>query len=169
MRITAAYGRQAGDPGRGRQVAMLGGMAIPIQIVFDCADPGVVAQFWAEALGYELQGPPTPTAAWLAWQDEQGVPEERRNDASAIIDPDGNGPRIYFQRVPEPKTVKNRLHLDVNASGPAGTSAEERRARVDETVERLTALGATLVIARADYDEYYVTMLDPEGNEFDVQ
>ena len=48
------------------------------------------------------------------------VPEERWNDASAIIDPDGNGPRIYFQRVPEPKTVKNRLHLDVNAGGPQG-------------------------------------------------
>jgi Glyoxalase-like domain len=188
MRITAAYGRQTGDPRAGpRQrtrtsirrdwsgpgapgpVAMLSGMAIPIQVVFDCADPGVVAQFWAEALGYELQGPPMPTAAWLAWQDEQGVPEEHRNDASAIVDPDGSGPRIYFQRVPEPKTVKNRLHIDINASGPAGTSAEERRARVDETVEKLTALGATLVIARADYDEYYVTMLDPEGNEFDVQ
>ena len=148
---------------------MLGGMATPIQVVFDCADPAVVAQFWAEALGYELQGPPRPTAAWLAWQVEQGVAEEHRNDASAIIDPDGNGPRIYFQRVPEPKTVKNRLHIDINASGPAGTPPAERRARVDNTVERLTSLGATLVTARADYGEYYVTMLDPEGNEFDVQ
>jgi Glyoxalase-like domain len=148
---------------------MLSGMAIPIQVVFDCADPAVVAQFWAEALGYELQGPPEPTAAWQAWQDEQGVPEEHRNDASAIVDPDGDGPRIYFQRVPEPKTVKNRLHIDVNAGGTAGTPLPERRARVDATVARLTALGATLVTARDDYGEYYVTMLDPEGNEFDVQ
>ena len=99
-----------------------------------------------------------------------GVPEERWNDASAIIDPDGTGPRIYFQRVPEPKAVKNRLHLDVNAGGPPGTPPADRRARVDEMVERLAASGATLVTASTnEYDEYCVTMLDPEGNEFDVQ
>jgi len=99
-----------------------------------------------------------------------GVPEERWNDASAIIDPDGTGPRIYFQRVPEPKAVKNRLHLDVNAGGPPGTPPADRRARVDEVVERLAASGATLVAASTnEYDEYCVTMLDPEGNEFDVQ
>ena len=76
-------------------------MAIPIQVVFDCADPPVVARFWADALGYQLQGPPEPSAAWLAFQDEHGIPEERWNDASAIIDPDGTAPRIYFQRVPD--------------------------------------------------------------------
>src|SRR5215475_4464449 len=79
------------------------------------------------------------------------------------------GPRIYFQRVPEPKAVKNRLHLDVNAGGPPGTPPSDRRKRVDETVERLAASGATLVTASTEYDEYCVTMLDPEGNEFDVQ
>jgi hypothetical protein len=147
----------------------LNGMAVPIQVVFDCADPPVVAQFWADALGYQLQGPPEPTAAWRAWEVEHGVPEERWNDASAIIDPDGRGPRIYFQRVPEPKAVKNRLHLDVNAGGPPGTPPSDRRVRVDEMVERLAASGATLVTASTEYDEYCVTMLDPEGNEFDVQ
>jgi Glyoxalase-like domain len=108
------------------------GMAIPIQVVFDCADPPVVARFWAEALGYQLQGPPEPTAAWQAFQAEHGIPEEHWNDASAIFDPDGSGPRIYFQRVPEPKAVKNRLHLDVNAGGrparrqPSGAHALTR-------------------------------------------
>ena len=84
-------------------------MAIPIQVVFDCANPSIVARFWADALGYRLQGPPEPDAEWQAWLVEHGVPEEQWDDASAIIDPGGNGPRIYFQRVPEPKAVKNRL------------------------------------------------------------
>jgi len=132
------------------------GMAIPIQVVFDCANPAVVARFWAFALGYHLQGPPEPDAEWQAWLAEHSVPEEQWNDASAIIDPDGNGPRIYFQRVPEPKAVKNRLHLDINAGGQA--------------VETLATAGATLVSASTnEYGEYCVTMLDPEGNEFDVQ
>ena len=124
---------------------------------------------WADALGYQLQGPPSlPTHGRLG-QVEHGIPEEHWTDASAIIDPDSNGPRIYFQRVPEPKAVKNRLHLDVNAGGPPGTPPPDRRARVDKTVERLAASGATFVTARTDYGEYCVTMLDPEGNEFDVQ
>jgi hypothetical protein len=144
-------------------------MAISVQVVFDCADPSVVAKFWADALGYQLQGPPEPTKAWQDFIAEHGIPEEHWNDASAIIDPDGKGPRIYFQRVPESKAVKNRLHLDVNAGGPPGTPMPERRARVDEAVSRLTEAGATLVSASTQYGEYCATMLDPEGNEFDVQ
>ena len=79
------------------------GMAISVQVVFDCADPPVIVRFWADALGYQLQGPPGPTAAWRAWLIEHGVLQEHRDDTSAIIDPDGSGPRIYFQRVPEPR------------------------------------------------------------------
>jgi len=144
-------------------------MAVPIQVVFDCADPPVLARFWADALGYQLQGPPEPTESWRAWLLEHGIPEERWNDSSAIIDPGGNGPRIYFQRVPEPKAVKNRLHLDVNAGGPSGTPLPDRRERVDQAVKRLAASGATLVAATTLHGEYCATMLDPEGNEFDVQ
>ena len=148
----------------------LHGIAIPIHVVFDCADPPVVARFWADALDYQRQGPSEPTAAGQAWLVEHGVPDERWNDASAIIDPDGHGPRIYFQRVPEPEAVKNRLHLDMNAGGPPGMPPSDRRARVDEMVGRLAASGAALVTASTnEYDEYCVTMLDPEGNEFDVQ
>ena len=69
-------------------------MALPIQLVFDCAEPPRMARFWADALGYRLQGPPEPSAAWLAFQAEHGIPEERREDASAIVDPAGVGPRI---------------------------------------------------------------------------
>ena len=49
-------------------------MAMPIQVVFDCADPAAVARFWADALGYQLQGPPEPTAQWRDWLVDHGVP-----------------------------------------------------------------------------------------------
>jgi hypothetical protein len=144
-------------------------MATSVQVVFDCADPPVLASFWAKALGYQLQGPPEPTAAWEDWLREHEIPEERRGDASAITDPQERGPRIYFQRVPEPKTVKNRVHLDLNVSGGAGVPLIQRRTKVDSEAERLAAAGATFVRAQTRHGEYHITMLDPEGNEFDVQ
>jgi Glyoxalase-like domain len=112
-------------------------MAIPVQVVFDCADPPVIARFWADALGYQLQGPPGPTAAWRAWLIEHGVLQEHRDDASAIIDPDGSGPRIYFQRVPEPRRHRHH-HLDLRSlrllarlapGGPAKAGPGELRLR----------------------------------------
>ncbi len=145
-------------------------MATSIQLVFDTADPDRMAHFWAEALGYELQAPPPGYETWEAFLRAQDVPEERWNDASAIVDPDGRGPRIFFQRVPEPKTAKNRLHMDLNVSGPRGTALEERKARVGEEVARLTALGAS--DGRGPMEklgEYWVRMNDPEGNEFCIQ
>ena len=95
-------------------------MAKEIQVTFDCADPGALAEFWAEALGYQVQGPPPGFDSWPAALTAWGVPEDQWNSKSAIIDPDGEGPRIFFQRVPEGKTVKNRVHLDVR-SAPAGS------------------------------------------------
>ena len=105
-------------------------MATGIQMVFDCADPDSLARFWAEAIGYKLQDPPTGYGSWEHWAREQGIPQERWNDTSAV-DPDNRGPRLYFQRVPEPKTTKNRVHLDLNASGGHGTPLAERRRRID--------------------------------------
>jgi len=87
-------------------------MATNIQVVFDCADPARLAEFWAVALGYAPQPPPTGFASWQEWLTAQGVPESEWNSANAVIDRDGKGPRIYFQRVPESKVVKNRVHLD---------------------------------------------------------
>jgi catechol 2,3-dioxygenase-like lactoylglutathione lyase family enzyme len=141
----------------------------PIQVVFVCADPARLAQFWATALGYKLQNPPEGYTSWPEFLAAQGVPEDEWNAVSAVVDPDGPGPRIYFQRVPEVKTVKNRLHLDLNVGGGQGTPFEERRRRVDAEVERLLAAGATRLGAIGDDGEYFVAMRDPEDNEFDIQ
>jgi hypothetical protein len=144
-------------------------MATSVQVTFDCADPDRLATFWAEALGYQKQGPPDGFASWEAFLTANGVPEAQWNDFSAIVDPDGRGPRCFFQRVPEPKTVKNRLHLDVNAGGGLDTPADERRQRVDAAVERLVRLGATRIRTVEEPRERFVVMQDPEGNEFCLQ
>jgi catechol 2,3-dioxygenase-like lactoylglutathione lyase family enzyme len=145
-------------------------MPTGIQLVFDCADPDRMADFWAQALGYRLQSPPDGFASWDAFLASIGIPEEQRHDASAIVDPDGLRPRVFFQKVPERKIAKNRLHIDVNA-GAGTTDHAERRQRVDAEVARLKALGATDergAIERSG-GEYWVRMNDPEGNEFCVQ
>lgn len=144
-------------------------MAIPIQVTFDCADPARLAPFWAAALGYKLQDPPEGYGSWPAFLTAIGIREEQWNRASAIVDPDGRGPRIYFQQVPEPKVVKNRVHLDLNVGGGPGTPVDQRRERVDREVERLQRSGATKQKAFAERGEYHVVMQDPEGNEFCVQ
>jgi hypothetical protein len=144
-------------------------MATSIQVTFDCAEPNRLATFWAAALGYKIQDPPQGYETWEAFLTEIGIPEERWNDMSAIIDPDGVGPRILFQRVPEPKTVKNRVHLDVNIGGGHNTPTDERRKRVDAAVERLVDLGATKLRPFEQHGEYWVVMQDPEGNEFCLQ
>jgi hypothetical protein len=144
-------------------------MAVPIQVVIDCTDPDRLARFWAELLGYRLDPPPPGFDSWEAWLREQGVPESDWNMASAISDPDGNGPRIYFQRVPEKKEHKNRVHLDVNVGGPRGTAADVRRVDVDAAVERAVGLGATKVRLIEELGERHYVMLDPEDNEFCLQ
>jgi hypothetical protein len=144
-------------------------MATSIQITFDCADPDRLATFWAAALGYEKQAPPPGYASWPEFLAAQGVPEDQWGSASAVVDPAGVGPRLFFQRVPEPKAVKNRVHLDVNVGGGGGTPLEERQARVNATAHRLTRLGATRVEDRHQLGEYWVVMQDPEGNEFCLQ
>jgi hypothetical protein len=144
-------------------------MTPSIQVVFDCADPQRLACFWAEMLGYKLQDPPPGYASWEAWLREYHVPEDQWNAASAIIDPDGTRPRIFFQRVPEPKTIKNRVHLDVNAGGGHETPPDQRRRKVDAEVERLVALGATKLRVVEERGEYWVVMSDLEGNEFCLQ
>ena len=145
-------------------------MSMSIQLVFDTAEPAHLARFWAEALGYRLQPPPDGFDTWESFLREQGVPEERWADASAIVDREGKGPRIYFQRVPEGKTAKNRMHMDLNVSGGDGLPIDEQKRRVDAEVARLKALGATDERGAMERDgEYWVRMNDPEGNEFCVQ
>ena len=144
-------------------------VATGVQIVFDCADPERLSRFWAAALHYRLQDPPPGFDNWPAWLKAQGIPESEWNSASAVVDPDGRGPRLYFQRVPEGKVVKNRVHLDLNVGGPRETPLDERRRRVDPEVDRLVQLGARKSRAMAERGEYWVNMFDPEGNEFDIQ
>jgi hypothetical protein len=144
-------------------------MAPTIQVVIDCADPAWLATFWAAALQYKQQDPPAGFASWDAFLTAQGVPETEWNSANAVVNPAGTGPRIFFQRVPEPKVVKNRVHIDVSVSGGHGVSLEERRERVDAEVERLIALGATRMWPMEQRGEYWVVMQDPEGNEFCLQ
>jgi len=145
-------------------------MATGIQVVFDCADPDRLARFWATALHYRVQDPPDGFTSWEAWLADAGVPESEWNSASAIVDPDGAGPRIYFQRVPEGKVVKNRVHLDLNASSKREVGSDEGRRRVGAEVERLRSEGATVVRPGGEErGEYWVVMQDPEGNEFCVQ
>ena len=144
-------------------------MATGIQVVVDCADPARLAEFWAAALGYTLQDPPTGFATWQEFLAAQGVPESEWNSANAVVDPDKRGPRIFFQRVPEPKTVKNRVHLDLNVGGGHATPLETRRQRVDAEARRLQSLGASQLRATELRGEYWIVMQDPEGNEFCVQ
>ncbi|MEV6072150.1 VOC family protein [Nocardia sp. NPDC052001] len=112
-----------------------------VQITFDCADPERVARFWSEVLGYEHQG-------------------------VSCVDPSGVGPRLYFQRVPESKVVKNRVHVDVRVG--TGLVGDERVDALEAECARLVALGAVRVeLLRADgVNESCLVMQDIEGNEF---
>jgi catechol 2,3-dioxygenase-like lactoylglutathione lyase family enzyme len=148
---------------------MLPAMTTGIQVTIDCADPDRLARFWAEALGYRLEEPPDGFESWQAYWVSRGLPAEEVEDGyDSIVDPDGVRPRIWFQPVPEPKQVKNRVHLDLRVSGGRGVPLATRRPRVDAEAERLLALGATRlrVLFTEGVDHYGVVMADPEGNEF---
>ena len=144
-------------------------MATGIQVVIDCADPARLAEFWAAALGYTVQEPPAGFSSWPEFLAARGVPESEWNSANAVVDPAQRGPRIFFQRVPEPKTVKNRVHMDLNVGGGVATPLTNRRERVDAEVTRLQQLGATRLRAAEEHGEYWIVMQDVEGNEFCVQ
>jgi hypothetical protein len=144
-------------------------MVVQMQVSFDAADPQRLAAFWREALGYQDQPPPEGYASWEDWARAVGIPEETWGDMAALVDPEGVRPRVLIQRVPEPKTAKNRVHLDLNVSGDREVAFEDRRPKVDAAVERLIGLGATKVRTYDEPDQYWVVMQDPEGNEFCLQ
>jgi hypothetical protein len=146
-------------------------MTAKFQLVVDCADPEPLARFWVAALGYEFEPPPEGYDGWDDYWRAVGVPEDELGlGPDCIVDPAGKGPRIWFQVVPEKKTLKNRLHLDISVSGGRANPIETRRRLVDAEAQRLEALGATLVraISEDGLDHYGVAMRDPEGNEFDI-
>ncbi|MFJ8747142.1 VOC family protein [Embleya sp. NPDC127516] len=150
-------------------------MSRHIQVTFDAHDPAALSSFWGEALGYVIPRPPgvdlpegaDPLAAWDEFLARIGVPEDQRNTRSALEDPDGNGPRVFFQQVPEGKVAKNRVHLDVRVS--PGLQGEERMAALEAECARLVALGAARVQRHEPAPPLgsgHIVMTDPEGNEF---
>ncbi|MCI4063661.1 VOC family protein [Micromonospora sp. R77] len=150
-------------------------MSRHIQVTFDAHDPRALSCFWRDVLGYVHPGPPgvelpagaDPLAAWDDFLARTGVPEQERNSRSAIEDPDGPGPRLFFQRVPEGKVAKNRVHLDVRAA--PGLRGAERMAALEAECDRLVALGATRVRREEPAPPMsagHLVLTDPEGNEF---
>ena len=117
----------------------------------DANDPDRLADFWSKALGYVL---------------EPGYDDP---DGASIIDPEGNGPAIGWLRVPEGKSAKNRLHIDIRVAGEGPWDMADRERLIRARVPELVALGAT-VVREESYGEAlgHVVMLDPEGNEFCV-
>jgi Glyoxalase-like domain len=137
-------------------------MATTVQVTFDCSDPHAMARFWAEALGYQKEDHGSVVESLLgsgAMQPEDTVQVDGARqfaDVSACCDPTGHGPRIFFQRVPEAKAAKNRVHLDLHV-GPERYEAE---------AERLEQLGARRLWYSDDRGAKCWTMADVEGNEF---
>ncbi len=136
-------------------------MSTRIQVVFDAADPHRLARFWAEALRYQQEDHSGIVAALLEHgqlRNEDVVEVDGRRafrDVAACTDPDGAGPRLFFQRVPEPKTAKNRVHLDLQVGAPNAPTE----------VERLVTLGASVAWTSSDRGPVTTTLHDPEGNE----
>ncbi|MFF4244411.1 VOC family protein [Streptomyces sp. NPDC001822] len=144
-------------------------MSTKWSLTIDCADPAALAKFWALALGYVEKPPPAGFGSWEEWFAHHDVPEDEWNDGAYLSDPDGAGPNLSFMKVPEPKTVKNRLHLDVQAGGGRETPWDTRWPRVAGAVAKLEAAGGTVL---REYElrgrPDHVMMADPEGHEFCV-
>ncbi len=150
-------------------------MSTEFQVTFDAVDPRALSTFWRDALGYVHPGPPgveiadgaDPLAAWDEFLEAAGVPEDRRNSASALVDPEERGPRVFFQQVPEAKSAKNRVHLDVRAA--PGLEGDRRMSALEAECERLVAIGARRVQRFEPAPPMslgFIVMADPEGNEF---
>jgi hypothetical protein len=165
----------AESPSGYRRDAELVTMGRSFQVAWDCADAAAMVSFWTHALHYEVEPPPPGHESWKAYWLSIGIPAEElapdRDGSDAIVDPEGIGPRIWFQTVPEPKRVKNRLHLDLDVGGGRTVPLEERKERVRAEAARLIETGATRrrVYEEPDVDHYYETLADPEGNEFCIR
>ncbi|MQY17038.1 VOC family protein [Nocardia macrotermitis] len=150
-------------------------MTVEFQVTIDAHDPRALSTFWREALHYIHPAPPgitlppdaDPLAAWDEFLTALGIPADQLNTRSAIEDPESRGPRLFFQQVPEPKTTKNRLHLDLRAA--PGLQGPARMAALESECTRLQALGATRLHRHnptPPLESGHIIMADPEGNEF---
>jgi Glyoxalase-like domain len=144
-------------------------MAYDFQIVVDCADPHVLADWWAETLGWVVE-PSDEGFIRKMISEGYATDDDTKTykgvlvwkEGAAIRHPDGpeRGPRkrVLFQLVPESKTVKNRVHLDIRVGAE----------NVESELARLTARGATFLHRGRQGPHTWVTLADPEGNEFCV-
>ena len=142
-------------------------MTTSFQVTFDANDVRRLESFWAETLGYVRQPPPPGFETWEDFARAKDIPEDQWDGWGAVVDPKGEGPRVFFQRVPEGKTAKNRMHLDLNVG--AGLEGDARADRVRQEAGRIEALGATRQREVRERGEFWIVMQDPEGNEFCVQ
>ena len=149
-------------------------MSYTVQVTFDCADPHGLAEWWAETLGWQVEA---QDAAFIRQMVEAGHASEDETTVhrgslvwrtgAPIVDPEGAAPRILFQQVPEGKSGKNRVHLDVRAA--PGLSGDERMAALETECHRLVALGASRLRREEPappMSDGFIVMADPEGNEF---
>ena len=138
-------------------------MTYEFQVTVDCAAPHTLADWWADLLGWQVE---PSDEAFIRRMIAEGHASEQETathrgalvwkEGAAIVHPDGSGRRILFQLVPEAKTVKNRLHLDVRVGAD----------KVEPELERLTGLGARFLHRGRVGPHTWVTVADPEGNEF---
>jgi len=119
-------------------------------LTIDCAHPRELAAFWAVALGYVEPPPPEGSASWERWLVDQGVPEEEWADGAFLAEQAGVATGLSFMRVPEPKTVKNRVHVDVKVSGGRDQPADLRRNRMHAAADRLVAAGGVVPLRGLD-------------------
>ncbi len=138
-------------------------MVRDFQVAIDCAGPRALGAFWAEALGYVEDPPPPGYSSWEEVVAELGLADD---EAYALVDPDGKRPRVFFHKVPEGKTVKNRVHLDVRVSGMAGGNRDGKDSVLTAEAERLERLGAKVLRTVDEGFDYFIVLQDPEGNEF---
>lgn len=137
-----------------------------IQVTFDADDPRALADFWQEVLDYKRDEPPAGFDTWQEFLEDAGVPEEQWDGADALVPKDRNGPRVFFQKVPESKTAKNRIHLDVRVA--THLNGDERMAALEDRAMELIAIGAAR-LKRFEPDNFtrgHIVLADPEGNEF---
>ena len=139
------------------------------QVSIDATHPPSLAEFWMLALGYIIQPPPPEFDSWDDWARAMEIPEERWDDARALVDPEGRGPRLFLQKVPEAKTAKNRFHLDINVTAGLRDDPEAAIEALRAHAGKLEAAGATLIEEFDNFQGHWIVMHDPEGNEFCVQ
>lgn len=149
--------------GRGHDVGM---EALDIQVVIDCADPPRLAEFWAAALGYIVEPPPPGYDSWAQFAERLGLPPEEHDKLAAVVDPERAKPRILFQKVPESKAVKNRVHLDIDVAPGVPGGSDERETAARGRQQYLLERGASALRELDEPTGWCLVMADPEGKEF---